>query len=381
MLKAPVLSDVGLELGPDTPWFKVYNHARKLWERVRLNHVISIQPGRPEILLKALDVNICNDFSKFTDPSTAPPHIRNNLQREHDSVKKKAQKRLLEVDAAASPTSSSKCGSTSIARRSPPKRSRLQSGSPEPPSSHRAPMASSKRLSTSIVHRSPSKWPHLQSGSPEPSSEPSSSHHAAHPHHSHNHQATFSTHSQSPISISSSAPPTPVSIQPSILEFTDSDSGPSFRTPVARRHCHPHMSRTPLSSPQQSIKQGVDVPTRRTPHRRDTSKRWPTDYHVVDVANVLEACAPPPPGMTIARVFESLVFQIFKPSTFYDTRNRWNIASQEDRDTFEGYGHTDDGLWSVFASRQRQTRRAHRIKTHREESYAISSEDEASDSR
>jgi len=96
--------------------------------------------------------------------------------------------------------------------------------------------------------------------------------------------------------------------------------------------------------------------------------------------------------MTIARVFESLVFQIFKPSTFYDTRNRWNIASQEDRDTFEGYRHTDEGLWSVFAShvpmknatvraaRQRQTRRAHCIKTHREESYAISSEDEASDS-
>jgi hypothetical protein len=144
------------------------------------------------------------------------------------------------------------------------------------------------------------------------------------------------------------------------------------------------------SSPQASIKQeGCDVATRRTPSL--FSKRWPSDYHVVDVANILEACTPPPPGMTTARVFELHVFQTFKPSTFYDTRDRWNIASQEDRDTFENYGYTNEGLWSVFASRvpmknatmraarQRQTRLVCRIKTQNEEADAISSEDDSSD--
>jgi hypothetical protein len=112
----------------------------------------------------------------------------------------------------------------------------------------------------------------------------------------------------------------------------------------------------------------------------------------VDVANVIEACAPPPPGMTTAQVFESHVFQTFKPSTFYDARDRWNIASQEDRDTFENYGYTDEGLWSEFAfrvpmknatvraARQRQTRLACRIKTQRDEGDATSSEDDSSDS-
>jgi hypothetical protein len=91
--------------------------------------------------------------------------------------------------------------------------------------------------------------------------------------------------------------------------------------------------------------------------------------------------------MTTARVFEGHVFQTFKPSTFYDTRDRWNIASQEDRDTFENYGYTNEGLWSAFASRvpmknatvraarQRQTRLASRIKTQKEEAEVISSED------
>jgi len=97
--------------------------------------------------------------------------------------------------------------------------------------------------------------------------------------------------------------------------------------------------------------------------------------------------------MTIARVFESHVFQTFKPSTFYDTRDRWNTASQEDRDAFENYEHTDEGLWSAFASRvpmknatvraarQRQTRLACRIKAQREEDGdALLSEDDSSDS-
>lgn len=228
--------------------------------------------------------------------------------------------------------------------------------------------------------------------------------HSAIPFHD-DHQGTSATNSRSPISISSSAPSSPAGI-PDVLEFTDSDSGsgPSFRSPMAC-HRHPVDVVNITSSPQASIKQeGSGVRTRRTPRRtprwRDSStfsKRWPSDYHVVDVANILEACTPPPPGMTTARVFESHIFQTFKPSTFYDTRDRWNTASQEDRDTFENYGYTNEGLWSVFASRvpmknatvraarQRQTRLASRTKTKNEglgeaDSIMISSEDDSSDS-
>jgi hypothetical protein len=354
VLKDSVLSDVGLVLGLDKPWFKIYNHARKLWERVRLNHVISVQ-GRPEILLKALDVNVCQDFLKFTAPPTTTPHIRNDLQRERESVKQKGRKRFLDADTACAPTPWRKRGSTSLSCGPSNKRPRQQSPSHSP--------------------------------------EPPSSHHATRTRHS-------TTKLQSPISISSSVPSSPAGIQ-DVLEFTDSDSGPSFRTPVARHRRPVDMVHIASSSPQASIKQeGSGVPTRRTPHRtthrRDTSmfsKRWPSDYHVVDVADVLEACTPPPPGMTTAQVFESHVFQTFKPSTFYDTKNRWNIASQEDRDTFENYGYTNEGLWSMFASRvpmkhanvraarQRQTRLACRIKTQKEEEAdIISSEDDSSDS-
>jgi hypothetical protein len=373
VLKASVLSDVGLVLGLDKPWFKVYNHARKLWERVRLNHVISVQ-GRPEILLKALDVNVCREFSKFTaPPSTTTPHIRNDLQRERESVKQKGRERFLKADAARTPTPRRKRGSTSLSCGPSSKRPRRQSRSPEPPSSHHA---------TRPCH---------------PQHQKSRSHTRSSPPFLNDHQETSASNSRSPISISSSAPSSPAGIQ-DVLEFTsDSDSGPSFRTPVAR-HCRlspidvVHIA---SSSPQASIKQ--EGSTWRTPHRLGTprrrntltySKRWPSDYHVIDVANVLEACTPPPPGMTTARVFERHVFQTFKPSTFYDTRDRWNIASQEDRDTFENYGYTNEGLWSVFASRvpmknvtvraarQHQTRlaSASRIKTQKEEEAEVISE-------
>lgn len=379
VLKASVLSDVGLVLGLDKPWFKVYNHARKLWERVRLNHVISVQ-GRPEILLKALDVDVCQDFSKFTTPpSTAAPHIRNDLKRERESVKQKGRKRFLEADAGSAPAPSRKRGSASLSCGSSTKRPRRQSHSPRSPSSHLTapPRHSQRQVSLSHTSSSP-------------------------PFHD-NHQATSTKGSQSPISVSSSAAPSPARIPANILELTDSDSGPSFRTPVAR-HRRPVDVAPVAPSPPASIKQErSDVATRntprRTPRRRVTStdtstfsKRWPSDYHVVDVATVLEACTPPPPGMTIARVFESHVFQTFKPSTFYDTKDRWNVASQEDRDAFESYGYTEEGLWSGFASRvpmknatmraarQRQTRLACRIKTQREEADDISSQDDSDSS-
>ena len=46
-----------------------------------------VQGLQLENFLKALDVNVCQDFSKFiAPPSTAAPHIRNDLQRERESV-------------------------------------------------------------------------------------------------------------------------------------------------------------------------------------------------------------------------------------------------------------------------------------------------------
>ena len=76
MLNASVLGDVGLDLVvPDKPWFKVYNHVQKLWEKVKLNHVMSVH-GQPEILLKALDMNVCRDLLMFSGPQlTAIPNI------------------------------------------------------------------------------------------------------------------------------------------------------------------------------------------------------------------------------------------------------------------------------------------------------------------
>ncbi|KAF8802687.1 hypothetical protein BYT27DRAFT_7260784 [Phlegmacium glaucopus] len=146
------------------------------------------------------------------------------------------------------------------------------------------------------------------------------------------------THTHSPISVSSLSP-SPAKV----LELTDSDGEASFNTPLAHRHYHPVSATDFLSSPP-SIKQ--EAPTS-TPAK----KKWPSDYHVVDVAHILDACRFPPSGKTIAQIFESIVAQKFvQSSTYYDAKGQWDVASQEDRDLFEGFGYNPGGLWSAFAA-------------------------------
>ena len=137
MLNASVLGDVDLDLVPDKPWFKVYNHVRKLWEKVKLNHVMSIH-RQPEILLKALNVNVCHDLLMFAGPQlTTIPNIRNDLQHDCASVKAKGEKRFLEAVASHGPKVLQKHAAANIAHR-PHKQSRLQSHTPEASSLHTA---------------------------------------------------------------------------------------------------------------------------------------------------------------------------------------------------------------------------------------------------
>lgn len=93
-------------------------------------------------------------------------------------------------------------------------------------------------------------------------------------------------------------------------------------------------------------------------------RRWPADYHVVDIAGCLRAYS----GRTSLRknrdhtqkaVFEEFFpMARFVPATFTDQKKLWQSASNSLRNEFIEAGHTKQGLWSVFACRVRTERKS-----------------------
>ena len=264
------------------------------------------------------------------------------MQRDRASVKAKGEKRFLEAVASHGPKVLQKHATANIAHRLR-KQSRLQSHTPEASSSHTA--AHPSRPCYQLVPSSPASSPR-----PLPQAK----------------RRKITPVTSSPISISSSSP-SPLCV----LELTDSDGDAPLITPVTHGPSQPFVN----------VKQEArDASVGKSPRRRHTStpveKKWPSDYYVVDVAYVLDACKVPPPGQTISWVFESIVPCKFIQSTYYDAKGRWDVASQEDHDLFKILGCTAEGLWSVFAARiplknaplcaacQRQARQACRVKSH-----------------
>lgn len=218
-------------------------------------------------------------------------------------------------------------------------------------------MVSYPEASSSHTAAHPSR-PHYQLTPPVPASSSRPSLQAKH--------QKITPITSSPISISSSSP-SPLRV----LELTDSDGDAPLIAPVT---CGP-------SQPFVNVKQeACDASVGKSPCRWHTStpveKKWPSDYYVVDIAYVLDACKVPPPGQTISQVFKSIVPHKFVQSTYYDAKGWWDVASQEDRDLFESLGCTAEGLWSVFAAHvplknaplraacQRQAQQAHQVKSH-----------------
>ena len=184
----------------------------------------------------------------FAGPQlTTIPNIWNDLQCDHVSVKEKGEKRFLEAAAA------------NIAHRLC-KQSQLWSHTPEASSSHTA------------AHLS---RPRYQLAPPGPASSPRPLLQAK--------RQKITPITSSPISISSSSP-SPLRV----LELTESDGDAPLITPVTHGPSQPFVN----------VKEEAhDASVGKSPCRWHTStpveKKWPSDYYVVDVAYVLDACKVP----------------------------------------------------------------------------------------
>ena len=96
----------------------------------------------------------------------------------------------------------------------------------------------------------------------------------------------------------------------------------------------------------------------------DEERRWPADYHVVDIAGCLRAYS----GRTSLKrnrdrtqkvVFEEFFPRArFVPATFTDQKKLWQLASNALRDEFIEAGHTKQGLWSLFSRCVRAERKS-----------------------
>ncbi|KAF8952645.1 hypothetical protein BDZ97DRAFT_1681014 [Flammula alnicola] len=92
----------------------------------------------------------------------------------------------------------------------------------------------------------------------------------------------------------------------------------------------------------------------------DEEKRWPGDYHVVDIARCFRECsARTTRRQHRARSQQAIFAQHFPKiryvaSTFSDQKSLWNSASGSLREEFIETGRCKDGLWSVFARRVRR---------------------------
>jgi hypothetical protein len=96
----------------------------------------------------------------------------------------------------------------------------------------------------------------------------------------------------------------------------------------------------------------------------DEERRWPADYHVVDIARCLRAYS----GRTSLKrnrdrtqkaVFEEFFPRArFVPATFTDQKKLWQSASHALQEEFIEAGHTKQGLWSLFSRRVRGERKS-----------------------
>ena len=93
-------------------------------------------------------------------------------------------------------------------------------------------------------------------------------------------------------------------------------------------------------------------------------RRWPSGYHVVDIARCLRECSARTSlkrnrARTQKAVFEEFFPNArFIPATFTDQKKLWVSASDSLREKFIEAGRTKQGLWSVFARCVRAEKKA-----------------------
>jgi hypothetical protein len=86
------------------------------------------------------------------------------------------------------------------------------------------------------------------------------------------------------------------------------------------------------------------------------SSLWPRNFYTVDIVNCFTACEDNP-GTPVKQIFSKAFSVPFHCSTFYENKQRWQLAPQTSKDAALAAGHTAAGLWVKFAA-ENPTKRA-----------------------
>ncbi|KAJ7576368.1 hypothetical protein C8J56DRAFT_1062079 [Mycena floridula] len=125
-----------------------------------------------------------------------------------------------------------------------------------------------------------------------------------------------------------------------------SSTSPSPPPKIKREACS-----TPISlgsSSSSSSTTSSDLPS---PNTASDPKNlvWPSDLLAVDIVKFFGKTRKPVAGVKVATRFVETFNVLWKKSTFYDNRNRWDSVTQEARDAVLKAGRGPGGLWSHFS--------------------------------
>ncbi|KAF8182921.1 hypothetical protein BJ912DRAFT_928336 [Pholiota molesta] len=286
MLNEAVLVAAGFPDIPADMRFNLFRFNLGHWTTIKINHVVELK--EPHIFIKALNVQLCRDFSKYHTSmiSSVTPNIRSNLAGERAHVKKKMVARELSVSSG-----------TQLA------------------------LPNKRRLSPESLPSTPKRSRFLFDASPTP---------------------TISRHHNT---LTSSTPLRQESIE---TYDSDSDSDQFFldspKRTLFREHPVPssHLQPSNRDKPTDPV-----LPFYLPPTRASKKPRWPADFFAVDVAGCFDEVEDGAADAKVCSIFEAHFRQwvLYKKSTFYEHRQRWEAASLEAKHAVLSAGRTPAGCW------------------------------------
>jgi len=303
-----VLARIGLGSLPQNVVLNLFRPQLNLWTVIAVGHVIQLTPDNTRIYLKPSNVHLCKNLITFTS------EVRNltgriDVKRERAYMKSRLRQEELEHVLASLNTRVAKRGlspaSTAIANPPPPKRlcatpATIYSSDDDPTSSpvQRAGTPADVQSEADVLG---------DLDDPEPYSSPL------------RHATAF--HNNKPSTLGLFQPHFP---------------------PLQHHYESSLQCDTPLRMPSGNFDDEAFTPT------QPAKNPWPGQRSVkeiVDGFSKVEELSRQP-YYTISKAFEQHFGVKFPSSTFYEHRDRWNQASQEDRDAAQASTQS----WASFAS-------------------------------
>jgi hypothetical protein len=305
-LTSDVLSelDLGGTLNETNLRVNLYNNALRTWTRVKSGHIVVVNE-RESVLLKAVGVTDCLDLENHLPKKNNTLHIRTNLPQECAFVRQKLKQR---ATSAISITSEEEDFATS--RVSQPRPFTI---APKP--------VAKERIAT------------LSPATSEDEAGSKDSDGADHP------QTSASRKRKDRLT---ATPPSPA-------QHPHPPQRPRLRTCSASSESSSHASQLRSASPEPGLTANHAIVV--------DDAVWPADFYVVDIVDGFGQCDRARRlRQPIAKAFQAIFGVIFRSTTFYENRRRWESATQASRDESIAAGRTPEGSWTVFIKRNQAIR-------------------------